>query len=359
MELKKLSAEAYQSNETIPFFSFDQHLPFLIEARKDSTRGRTRILMHPNSASKLHEMYVLYGKQTFIRANMHIDKDESVYVLEGIVDVVLFENAGNISEVVRLEANSASVGSFIILPANQYHTVIIRSEIALLFESTPGPFNPAVTVYADWSPLEDDLNSQRLFLEEVDEFRRKQASISSRVSEIDTILQRESQKVFRLQNQQYVGKSELSFLTRTLVSEELDRVRVCIHRDDTSELQEMFMVFSNNTFVNPSLHSDKDESLFVVEGLATYVFFDSQGEVIHRIPLGSPDNKLGRATYCRIPAGVIHSLVVESEVVIVKETTSGPFVKSGTHFPDWSPSPNKLIDIRAANALFLGVPISQ
>jgi len=354
MKKTRLSAEAYQASETIPFFRFDQDLPFLIQARKASARGRTRILMHPDSASKLHEMYVLYGKETFIRANMHIDKDESVFVLEGIIDVVLFENSGHISEVVRLEANSANIGNFILLPANQYHSVIIRSDFALLFESTPGPFDPAVTVYADWSPREDDLESQKIFLEMVDGFRAKQDSINDRVLKIEKTLQRESQKVFRLQNQKYLGKSELQFLIETLVNENLDRVRVCIHRDDMSELQEMFMVFSRNTFVNPSLHSDKDESLFVVEGIATYVFFNSKGEVTQRIPLASPDNKMGRASYCRIAAGSIHALVVESEYVVVKETTSGPFVKSGTHFPDWSPSPKTLDEIESTNASFLG-----
>jgi cupin fold WbuC family metalloprotein len=353
MKLTRLSAEAYQSSEDVPFFSFGQHLPFLVEARKDSARGRTRILMHPNSTSKLHEMYVLYGKETFIRANKHIDKDESVYVLEGIVDVVLFENSGNISEVVRLEANSDNNGCFILLPANQYHSVIIRSVSALLFESTPGPFDPTVTVYADWSPGEDDLDSQRLFIKMVDAFR-KQALSRNKVLKIEKILQRESQKVFRLQNQKFLGRPELRFLIRTLLNEELDRVRVCIHRDDTSVLQEMFMVFAKNTFVNPSLHSNKDESLFVVEGLATYVFFNSKGEVTHRIPLASPDNSQGRASYCRIPAGVIHSLVVESQYVVVKETTSGPFAKSDTHFPDWSPSPKNLKEIETTNASFLG-----
>lgn len=353
MNLKELSSEAYQSENFIPTFSFSKHLPFLVEARKKSTRGRTRILMHPSATSNIHEMYVLYGKETFIRANKHIDRDESVFLLKGVIDVVLFEDNGHISQVVRLEANSPSHSSFILLPANRYHSVIIRSDYALLFESTPGPFDPLVTVFADWSPLEDQLDGQKKFLESVQDFVEKQEPIKSQVSQVKKTLKRESQKVFRLKDRICMGVAEIHFLTKTLAEEDLDRVRICIHRDDSSELQEMFMVFSNKTFVNPSFHSDKDESLFVLEGLATYVFFDPKGQVSHRVPLGPPDNLHGRASYCRIPAGAIHSLVVESEYVVVKETTSGPFNKSETHFPNWSPNPRNIEEIQSLNASYL------
>jgi cupin fold WbuC family metalloprotein len=353
VNMRELSREAYQSEGLIPTFSFSKHLPFLVEARKKSKRGRTRILMHPHSSSNVHEMFVLYGQETFIRANKHIDRDESVFVLAGVIDVILFEDNGQISQVVRLEASSATYSSFILLPANRYHSVIIRSEFALLFESTPGPFDPLVTVFAEWSPLEEQLDLQKVFLESVESFAEKQALVESHVANVETYLKRDSQKVFRLDGRIHMGAAEISFLTKTLVEENLDRVRICIHRDDSSELQEMFMIFSDETFVSPSFHSDKDESLLVLEGLATYVFFDSGGAVSHRVPLGPPANQLGRESYCRIPAGSIHALVVESEYVVVKETTSGPFNKSETHFPDWSPSPRNIEEIRSTNASYL------
>jgi cupin fold WbuC family metalloprotein len=353
VNLERLSAEAYQTKDSIATFSFSNHLPFLSDARKQSLRGRTRILMHPKSDSRLHEMFVLYGSDTFIRANKHIGRDESVHLLSGICDVILFSDSGTIEDVIRLDADSQKHPTFILLPANKYHSVIIRSSQALLFESTPGPFDASITVYADWSPIETDKSGQQDFFESVDKFVSAKDIVKLN-SNIESNLVRESEKVFRLLGKTIIGAPTISILTEALKSESLDRVRVCIHENDKSELQEMFMVFSKDTFVTPSFHSDKDESLFVIDGLATYVFFDESGKVIKRVPLGPKNNSFNRASYCRIPLGVVHALVVESDFVVVKETTSGPFQKSLTYFPDWAPKNPSPDEVTRFNFEYIG-----
>jgi cupin fold WbuC family metalloprotein len=353
MNLHKLSPEAYQSKSEIATFSFSEHLPFLVTARKESTRGRARILMHPNSDSGLHEMFVLYGNSTFIRANKHIGKDESVYLLSGVCDVILFSESGAIEDVIRLESNSSTHPNFILLPSDKYHSVIIHSQEALLFESTPGPFDPSLTVFADWSPDETNFIGQEDFIKDVAKFRLLQKFQEDK-RRTQTRVELESEKVYRLHGTKLINSKILDTLAAALKSGSLDRIRVCIHQNDESELQEMFMVFSKDTFVTPSYHSDKDESLFVVEGFATYIFFDKLGNIIHKVPLGSPTNSEGRASYCRIPKGVTHALVVESDIVIVKETTSGPFDKSQTFFPEWAHKSPSREDISRINLEYLG-----
>jgi cupin fold WbuC family metalloprotein len=115
----------------------------------------------------------------------------------------------------------------------------------------------------------------------------------------------------------------------------LDRLRICAHKSGEDRLHEMLMTFSGSTYIRPSLHVDKEESLYFLDGLATYVFFDEQGRRTHAVPLGPAGS--GRSFYCRIPANTYHSLLVESKTVLVKETTSGPFRRSDTVFAEWSP----------------------
>lgn len=132
-----------------------------------------------------------------------------------------------------------------------------------------------------------------------------------------------------------VTKEDLTFLIDAAPKAPRGRVRLCAHRDTNDRLQEMFIALSRTTYLQPSAHK-KDESLQVLYGLGSYVFFDGVGDVTDVIPLG--DGKSGRSLYCRIPQGVFHALVVESDVMMIHEITNGPFERSDTVFADWAPS---------------------
>ena len=79
--LKMMSPEAYQAFGKPVNYSFDQ-LNFLKSAIKESSRNRSRICTHDNAEEKLHEMFVIYGKDTYVRPNRHFGKDESILVVE-------------------------------------------------------------------------------------------------------------------------------------------------------------------------------------------------------------------------------------------------------------------------------------
>jgi cupin fold WbuC family metalloprotein len=132
-----------------------------------------------------------------------------------------------------------------------------------------------------------------------------------------------------------LSKTENEFLKTRLHGQHLDRLRICCHRTTTDRLHEMLMAFSGETYIRPSLHIDKEESIFFLEGYGTYFFFDSNGTVTRQVRLGPMVS--GRSFYCRVPANTYHSLVVESDYILVKETTSGPFSRDDTRFADWAP----------------------
>jgi cupin fold WbuC family metalloprotein len=132
-----------------------------------------------------------------------------------------------------------------------------------------------------------------------------------------------------------LGREENDYLKEKLGRDRIDRLRICCHRTNEDRLHEMLMVFSGDTYIRPSLHVDKEESLFVLEGFGTYMFFDDAGDVTQRVALGPLGS--GRSFYCRIPANTYHSLLIESDYLLAKETTSGPFSRADTRFAPWAP----------------------
>jgi cupin fold WbuC family metalloprotein len=131
---------------------------------------------------------------------------------------------------------------------------------------------------------------------------------------------------------------------------EVDRLRICIHKTLADRLHEMLIVFAGTTYVRPSLHIGKEESLYALEGRGTCVFFDDQGGITSVVRLGPIGS--GRSFYCRIPADTYHCLLVESDAMLVKETTSGPFLRSDTKFASWSPDDADASAVRSyVNAL--------
>ena len=131
-----------------------------------------------------------------------------------------------------------------------------------------------------------------------------------------------------------LSRQENEFLKDTLRQEHLDRLRICCHRAATDRLHEMLMVFSGDTYIRPSLHIDKEESLLVLEGFGTYVFFDDKGIISDRVPLGPIGS--GRSFYCRIGQPV-------PQPVDGIRPASGqgnhfwPFRREDTVFAPWSP----------------------
>lgn len=113
------------------------------------------------------------------------------------------------------------------------------------------------------------------------------------------------------------------------------RVRLCTHQSIEDRLHEMFVAYVKATYVRPNKHIGKDESLHILQGSADFVFFDDAGTVIDVVPLGTYDS--GRAFYCRIPHGVYHTWVIHSDVIVVHETTPGPFDRKDTIFAAWAP----------------------
>ncbi len=328
--LKMKTAEAYDATDPIVFLG-QGDLDFLGQAINLSARRRSRICTHRSVQELLHEMFVIYSNQTYVRANKHIGKDESIFVIRGEADFLFFDDDGKLLEVVCMGDVASGKAYYCRVPEGVYHTIIMRSPETILFEGTPGPFNPAETVYADWAPPESDPIAIAAYIgslnEQIRSWKGRQGLIG--LEKINDLVLTATDQVVTF------SQTENDYLQDELRTRKLDRLRICAHKSGDDRLHEMLMAFSNSTYVRPSLHVDKEESLYFLDGFGTYVFFDQQGNQTDAVPLGPLGS--GRSFYCRVPANTYHSLIVESDSILVKETTSGPFRRSDTVFASWSP----------------------
>lgn len=328
-ELKMITTEVYQAKDKIVHLSADA-FDFLGTAIHKSPRKRSRICTHRNVNERLHEMFVIYNNETYVRPNKHLGKDESVYVLKGRADFLFFDDHGEVTQVVRMGESGSGLAYYCRVPADVWHTILIRSPEIVLFEATPGPFNPAETVYADWAPAESELDAVARYVEKLNHLiAAAPATKPVGTKQLNSLVYTATERVVPL------GPADNEFLKGELTKKKLDRIRICCHPGVDDRLHEMLMVFSNETYIRPSLHVDKEESLLVLEGLGTYWFFDAAGNVTDKVELGPIGS--GRSFYCRIPANTHHCLTIETPILVAKETTSGPFSRDDTKFPAWAP----------------------
>ncbi|WP_439629721.1 WbuC family cupin fold metalloprotein [Gemmata sp.] len=121
-----------------------------------SERKRARLCAHPAATDPLHEMLICLARGTYIRPHRHSGKSESFHVIEGELDVVLFDDGGTVRDVIRMGPYPSGRTFFYRLAEPTYHTVLVTTPHVLFHETTSGPFDPAGSEFAPWSPAEGE-----------------------------------------------------------------------------------------------------------------------------------------------------------------------------------------------------------
>ena len=75
-----------------------------------NTRERVRLCTHQSVEDAVHEMLIVHIKGTYIRPHKHPNKSESFHIIEGNLDVVVFDDAGDLLEVIDQWGNAGGSG---------------------------------------------------------------------------------------------------------------------------------------------------------------------------------------------------------------------------------------------------------
>ena len=122
---------------------------------KESDLRRSRICLHDNNDDPIQEMIIHFCEDSYIRPHKHKNKSESYLILDGLLDLIYFDDKGNIierhelSKYDKLKKNNV----FYVRTKNQlYHTLLIKSKYAIILEITNGPYNKTSSIFAKWAP---------------------------------------------------------------------------------------------------------------------------------------------------------------------------------------------------------------
>lgn len=127
----------------------------LRECAATAPQRRSRLCLHHRPDDALHEMVICFHHSTLVRPHRHIGKSESFHVIDGELDVLLFDNDGRPTR--RVSLGGPGSGRMILyrLSSPDWHSVIVRSEYAAIHEVTNGPFDPTPSDFPSWAPAED------------------------------------------------------------------------------------------------------------------------------------------------------------------------------------------------------------
>lgn len=155
----------YRDDKVIQVKASD--INWLKNQAEGNLRKRARLCTHKNTEALLHEMLIVHTRNTYIRTHKHIGKSESFHVIEGLVDVIIFDEMGSVVEVMKLGDYASGRSFYYRISDPLYHTLLIQSDMLVFHETTTGPFNRADTVFASWSPEESDSVGCALFMEKL------------------------------------------------------------------------------------------------------------------------------------------------------------------------------------------------
>lgn len=178
MRARKVSPEVFYADE--PVVRVDpRDIDELVSEADPMPRRRTRLCTHRSAEDRLHEMLIVHHRDAYVRPHKHLSKAESMHIIQGETDLVLFDDAGAVTEVIAMGEFSRGRTFYYRMSDAIFHSLIIRSEWLVFHEVTSGPLRREESEFASWAP-EDGNTAVESFLASVEtqirQLRRTQDS---------------------------------------------------------------------------------------------------------------------------------------------------------------------------------------
>lgn len=151
LELRRESAEVYYATGTIARAD-TAVVDFLKREAAAAPRRRCRLCFHATPDARQQEMLIVMHRDSFVPPHMHSGKDETLLVLEGTACATIFEDQGNLLEVIAVGPQGSGRTFFYHMPEGVVHGLTIETEWLVYVETTIGPFRPDATLIPRWVP---------------------------------------------------------------------------------------------------------------------------------------------------------------------------------------------------------------
>lgn len=135
-----------------------------------SPRRRKNHNLHTSDTALAHRLLNAVQTDSYIAPHRHLDpsKDETFVVLRGLMGLLIFDEAGNITEQIKISAGTQSAGSGrtansaentalgVDIPAGTWHTSFALVPDTVILEAKAGPYHPLTEAErAPWAPAEN------------------------------------------------------------------------------------------------------------------------------------------------------------------------------------------------------------
>ena len=167
-KVRLITNEVFYADEPLPeLCAADMH-EFEEKAARNERRT-VRLCTHRTVEDTFHEMFIVHSRATFVPPHKHGNKIESASVIAGRMDIVIFDDAGAITRVVRMGEYGSGLSFYFRLAESVYHTMLIRSHQVIYHEATTGPFRKEDMIIAPFAPAATTRDEQLKYIAELSE----------------------------------------------------------------------------------------------------------------------------------------------------------------------------------------------
>ena len=155
--------EVYRNDQKIACVGEDW-IRRLKDAAAASTLRRSRLCLHLSNDDAVQEMIIALCRDVLFRPHRHTNKSESFHIIEGELDVIVFDAHGNVERSIHMGPPGSGATYCYRLSTSAWHAILPRTEFVVFHETTAGPFVPGQPAqFAPWAPVEPA--ALRTFLE--------------------------------------------------------------------------------------------------------------------------------------------------------------------------------------------------
>jgi len=166
MNLRRVNDEVFVSDEPIVRLGGGE-IAFLKQQARTNARKRARVCAHKTNDDALHEMIIAISASSYIHPHKHVGKSESFHIIEGEVDVVIFNEDGAILDVIELGEPRSGHKFYYRLTDSIFHTLLVRTDFLVVHEVTNGPLNRERTFLAPFAPPESKVGEAQNYMRHI------------------------------------------------------------------------------------------------------------------------------------------------------------------------------------------------
>jgi cupin fold WbuC family metalloprotein len=124
MNYKRINEEVFVADEKYSLIN-RTFITTLKNYSVKNKRKRVRICIHNTDKELVQEMFIVHMKDCYVRPHKHLNKDESLFLLEGNADVIIFNENGEIEKTMHMGDYTSGKDFYYHIGKSVYHSLII------------------------------------------------------------------------------------------------------------------------------------------------------------------------------------------------------------------------------------------